>query len=88
MKKYNERRDVTNGDEDQVVQASSAVQVDQPGASKIPETMPKEFLGTCEVSENSQEQPRHFPDKEDTSARRPVRRSTRTVRPPNHYKVI
>ena len=28
MKKYNECRDVTNGDEDQVVQASSAVQVD------------------------------------------------------------
>ena len=61
VKKYNERRDVTNSDKDQVVQAGSAVQVDKPGASKIPETMPKEVPGTSEVSENSQLQPRNFP---------------------------
>ncbi|PFX28129.1 Uncharacterized protein K02A2.6 [Stylophora pistillata] len=49
VKKYNEHRDVSNGNDDQVVQAGSAVQVDEAGASKIPETtvvpMPKEIPG-------------------------------------------
>ena len=47
IKTCNERRDVTNGEEDQVLQAGSAVQVDKPRASQIPEMMPKEFPGTC-----------------------------------------
>lgn len=89
VKKYNEHGDVSNGNEDQVVQAGSAVRVDDPGASKISETtvvpMPKEIPGT---SEDSQEQPRHFPDNENTAVGRPVRRSTRTVRPPDRYKAI
>ena len=88
IKKYNERSDVTNGDEDQVLLAGSAVRVDGPGASKIPETLPKEVSGTSEVSENSQVQPRHFPNTEDTEAGMPVRRSTRTVRPPDRYNAI
>ena len=50
--------------------------------------MPKEFPGTCEVSENFQVQPKHFPDKEDTGAGRPVQRLTQTVRPPDRYKAI
>ncbi|XP_022788169.1 uncharacterized protein K02A2.6-like [Stylophora pistillata] len=89
VKKYNEHGDVSNGKEDQVVQAGSAVRVDDPGASKISETkvvpMPKEIPGT---SEDSQEQPWHFPDNENTGVGRPVRRSTRTVRPPDRYKAI
>ena len=88
IKKYNERSDVTNGDENHVLQAGSVVRVDEPGASKIPETLPKEVSGTSEVSENSQIQPRHFPDKEDTEAGRPVRRSTQAVRPPDRYNAI
>lgn len=89
VKKYNKHGDVSNGNEDQVVQAGSAVRVDDPGASKISETtvvpVPKEIPGT---SEDSQEQPRHFPDNENTGVGRPVRRSTRTVRPPDRYKAI
>ena len=88
IKKCNERRDVTNSEEDQVLQAGSAVQVDKPRASQIPEMMPKEFPGTCEVSENFKVQPKHFPDKEDTGAGRPVQRLTQTVRPPDRYKAI
>ncbi|PFX23119.1 Transposon Tf2-6 polyprotein [Stylophora pistillata] len=89
VKKYNGHGDVSNDNEDQVVQAGSAVRVEDPGASKLPETtvipMPKEIPGT---SEDSQEQPRHFPDNQNTGVGRPVRRSTRTVRPPDRYKVI
>ena len=36
--------------------------------------MPKEVPGTSEVSENSQVQPRHFPDRKDTGAGRPYGR--------------
>lgn len=89
VKRYNEHGGLSNGNEDKLVWAGSAVRVDDPGASKISETtvvpMPKEIPGT---SEDSQEQPRHFPDNENTGVGRPVRRSTRTVRPPDRYKAI
>lgn len=57
MKKYTEHNDVSNDNGDQVVKAGSAVQLDEPGASKSPETtdtsVPSEIPGTSEVSENS-----------------------------------
>ena len=57
MKKYNEHDNVSNGNRDQVVQADSTVQADEPGASKSPETtdasVPSEIQGTSEVSEHS-----------------------------------
>lgn len=66
VKKYNKQRDISDGNEYQVAQAGSEAQVNEAGASKIPETivipMPKGILGTSEACENSQVQPRHFPD--------------------------
>ncbi|PFX12183.1 hypothetical protein AWC38_SpisGene23897 [Stylophora pistillata] len=66
VKNYNKQRDISDGNEYQVAQAGSAAQVNEAGASKIPETivipMPKGILGTSEACENSQVQPRHFPD--------------------------
>ena len=57
MKKYNEYDNVSNGNTDQVVQADSTVQADEPGASKSAETtdasLSSEIPGTSEVSENS-----------------------------------
>ena len=57
MKKYNEHDNVCNGNTDQVVQADSTVQADEPGASKSAETtdasLSSEIPGTSEVSENS-----------------------------------
>ena len=57
MKKYNEQNDVSNGNGDQVIKAGSAVKLDEPGASKSPETtdasVPSEIPGTSEVSEHS-----------------------------------
>ena len=91
MKKCNENNDVSNGNEDQEVKAGSAVQVDEPGASKSPQTtdlsVPSEIPWTSEVSENSRVQTRH-PKKEGAGVRRPVWRSTRTVRLPVRYKAI
>ena len=57
VKKYNEHDNVSNGNRDQVVQADSTVQADEPGASKSAETtdasLPSEIPGTSEVSEHS-----------------------------------
>ena len=57
MKKYNEHDNVSNGNRDQVVQADSTVQADEPGANKSAETtdasVPSEIPGTSEVSEHS-----------------------------------
>ena len=57
MKKYNEYDNVSNGNRDQVVQADSTVQADEPGASKSAETtdasVPSEIPGMSEVSEHS-----------------------------------
>ena len=39
VKKYNEQRDVSDGNEYQVAQAGSEAQVNEAGASKIPETI-------------------------------------------------
>lgn len=92
LMRHNEHRDVSNGNEDQGVQAGSAVQVAGQGARKFPEKtvipMPKEIPGTSEVSENSQVHPRRFPYKENIGMGRTVRRSTRTVGPPDRYKAM
>ena len=89
---------VSNGNGDQVVQASSTVQTDEPGPrakqgqgpSRVPETTevsgPSGIPGTTGVSENSQVQAGHSTEKEDNAAERPVRRSTRTIRQPARYK--
>ena len=57
MKKYNEHDNVSNGNRDQVVQADSTVQADEPGGSKSAETTDASLLseipGTSEVSEHS-----------------------------------
>ena len=57
MKKCNEHDNVFNSNRDQVVQADSTVQADEPGASKSAETtdasLPSEIPGTSEVSEHS-----------------------------------
>lgn len=91
MKKYNEHNDVSNGNRDQVVQAGSAVQADEPGASKSLETthvsVPSEIPGTSEVSETSRVQTRH-PKKECAGAGMHVWRSSQTVRLPVRYKAI
>lgn len=88
VKKYNDG--VSNGNGDQVVQASSTVQTDEPGPSRVPETTevsgPSGIPGTTGVSENSQVQAGHSTEKEDNAAERPVRRSTRTIRQPARYK--
>ena len=88
VKKYNDG--VSNGNGDQVVQASSTVQTDEPGPSRVPETTevsgPSRIPGTTGVSENSQVQAGHSTEKEDNAAERPVRRSTRTIRQPARYK--
>ena len=87
VKEGNEDNDVSNGngDQDQEVQAGSAVQADEPGVSNSPQTtdisVPSEIPWTSEVSENSRVQTRH-PKKEGAGVRRPVWRSTRTVRLP------
>ena len=64
MKKYNEHNDVSNGNGDQVIKAGSALKLDEPGASKSPETtdasVPSEIPGTSEVSEHSWVQTRHL----------------------------
>ena len=64
VKKYNEHDNVSNGNRDQVVQADSTVQADEPGASKSAETtdasLPSEIPGTSEVSEHSWVQTRHL----------------------------
>ena len=100
VKNYNDG--VSNGNGDQVVQASSTVQTDEPGPSRVPETTevsgpsrvpettevsgPSGIPGTTGVSENSQVQAGHSTEKEDNAAERPVRRSTRTIRQPARYK--
>ena len=88
VKKYNDG--VSNGNGDQVVEASSTVQTDEPGPSRVPETTevsgPSGIPGTTGVSENSQVQAGHSTEKEDNAAERPVRRSTRTIRQPARYK--
>ena len=90
VKKYNEHNDVSNSNGDQVVQASSTVQTDEPGPGRVPETTevsgPSGIQGTTGVSENSQVQAGHSTEKEDNAAERPVRRSTRTIRQPARYK--
>ena len=54
VKKYNEHNGVSNGNEDQVVQAGSTVQTDEPGPSRVPETTevsgPSGIPGTTGVS--------------------------------------
>ena len=88
VKKYNDG--VSNGNGDQVVEASSTVQTDEPGPSRVPETTevsgPSGIPGATGVSENSQVQAGHSTEREDNAAERPVRRSTRTVRQPACYK--
>ena len=64
VKKYKEHDNVSNGNRDQVVQADSTVQADEPGASKSAETtdasLSSEIPGKSEVSENSWVQTRHL----------------------------
>ena len=80
VKKYNEQDDVSrgNGNEHQEVQAESMVQAEDSGPSRIPEE-------TKVVSENSRVQPGRSEKGEDR-AERFVRRSSRTVKQPAHFK--
>ena len=80
VKKHNEQDDVSrgNGNGHQEVQAESMVQAEDSGPSRIPEE-------TKVVSENSRVQPGRSEKGEDR-AERFVRRSSRTVKQPAHFK--